>query len=1142
MRTRLPFPLLLAAVAILLLASPLLLAEPDEPDPITFASVTKEKLEAKVAETEAAPEPEEEEKKELLELYRKALANLKAAASDAQVEEEYSRIMETAPARIEVLREAVADLQTRVPAGDLDAALSDPLPQLAQRLQKENTDLAAARAQRSDADNRLAALSARPSLIRQRLPLARKQQEELAVQLKSPPTEGEDPALTQARQWELESRLEWLNAEIKKLDQELLSQQVRLDLQELERDRAVANKEWLGKRVQILEDLVNQKRATEAGETLAQAEAIREDAEGKHPMVVRLAERNAVLSEEIAGSLSVLGRLTEQAEQARKRARQIETDFNSAQETIEIGGLSRELGQMLLQQRHLLPDLGSFRREAKEREAIAARIGVRRLNHRQEQRRLGDLDAYVASLVTAEDGYISPQLDVELRGLAGERQALLNKAVDSEDLYLGKLGELESTQQRLYDQVNRFDEFMDAHLLWVRSSSPAELAGMGASPEQVWRILSPKGWLEVGHSLLHQVTHAPVFALLVLVLAALLWWRKRIVAAIPPLGTSVGKPRIDRFSYSVQAFVLTLVVGAALPLLMLVTGWQLKISSEATRFSLAVGGALVTVAAQVFFLRAFRMANIDKGLTASHYRWPAARVQLLRTELDRLTWIFLPAGMVAVVAIQLDPLNGGWVIGGGAFLVMTGSLSFAFYRLLHPVKGMFASSAGEESRRTTQRLRWLGYLALVAAPLVLGIIAVLGFIVAAGTFIGLLLKTAWLLVAVWLLWELARRWLLIAQRRLAYEAAVEDRRARWAAKHEQEEEEEHTRDHAAFLEMEEPEVNLVALSETSQKLLNTVFVFLGVVGLWMIWSDVFAALQFLDDVTLWHQTAVVGGDEQMVPVTLANIGLATVYAVGTVVLMKQLPAVLEIILLHSTDMTAPGRYTATTMANYLIVIAGAILVSTTIGMEWSKLQWLVAALGVGIGFGLQEIVANFISGLIILFERPIRVGDIVTVGDTDGVVTKIRIRATTIRNWDRKELLVPNKEFITGRLLNWSLSDQVNRIVVVVGVAYETDVDKAHELMIEAAEENEYVIKDPGPVVSFEGFGDNSLTLLLRAYIDNLDHRLATITMLHKAINNKFAQAGISIAFPQRDLHLNTLSPLQVEVVGAGQAPSSEIK
>jgi potassium efflux system protein len=210
------------------------------------------------------------------------------------------------------------------------------------------------------------------------------------------------------------------------------------------------------------------------------------------------------------------------------------------------------------------------------------------------------------------------------------------------------------------------------------------------------------------------------------------------------------------------------------------------------------------------------------------------------------------------------------------------------------------------------------------------------------------------------------------------------------------------------------------------------------------------------------------------------------------------------------------------------------------------LQWLVAALG--IGFGLQEIVANFISGLIILFERPIRVGDVVTVGDTDGVVTKTRIRATTIRNPDRKELLVPNKEFITGRLLNWSLSDRIARIMVTVGVAYGTDVEQAHALMREVAEEHERVLKDPAPILSFEGFGDNSLTLILHAFIDDLDRRVATITGLHKAIYQKVQQAGIGIAFPQRDLHLETREPLRISLEaahpgrpgGANPGPASE--
>jgi len=200
----------------------------------------------------------------------------------------------------------------------------------------------------------------------------------------------------------------------------------------------------------------------------------------------------------------------------------------------------------------------------------------------------------------------------------------------------------------------------------------------------------------------------------------------------------------------------------------------------------------------------------------------------------------------------------------------------------------------------------------------------------------------------------------------------------------------------------------------------------------------------------------------------------------------------------------------------------------------------VVALGVGIGFGLEEIVANFISGIIILFERPIRVGDIVTVGDTDGVVTRIRIRATTIRNWDRKELLVPNKEFITGRLLNWSLSDQMTRVVIVVGVAYGSDVDKALELMAEAAQEHEHVLDDPKPVLSFEGFGDNSLTLLLRAYPGSLEYRIATITDLHRAINLKFNAAGIAIAFRQRDIHLDTSKPLKLQVEPeVGHAPAA---
>jgi len=146
------------------------------------------------------------------------------------------------------------------------------------------------------------------------------------------------------------------------------------------------------------------------------------------------------------------------------------------------------------------------------------------------------------------------------------------------------------------------------------------------------------------------------------------------------------------------------------------------------------------------------------------------------------------------------------------------------------------------------------------------------------------------------------------------------------------------------------------------------------------------------------------------------------------------------------------------------------------------------------------------------------------------VVTRIKIRATTVTDWDRKELLVPNREFITNRVLNWTLSDPVNRVVISIGLAYGSDVIKAIALVEEAAKEHPNVMENPAPFVVFESFGDNALKLNLRAYLPSMDQRLGTISDLHAAINEKFANAGIVIAFPQQDVHLDTSQPLEIRM------------
>ena len=220
------------------------------------------------------------------------------------------------------------------------------------------------------------------------------------------------------------------------------------------------------------------------------------------------------------------------------------------------------------------------------------------------------------------------------------------------------------------------------------------------------------------------------------------------------------------------------------------------------------------------------------------------------------------------------------------------------------------------------------------------------------------------------------------------------------------------------------------------------------------------------------------------------------------------------------------------ICRYAITIVGVIVAVTLVGLRWSKVQWLVAAITVGLGFGLQEIFANFVSGLIILFERPIRVGDTVTVGDTVGTVTRIRIRATTITDWDRKELVVPNKEFITSRLINWSLSDKILRVILRVGIAYGSDTELAAKLLQKVAQEHPLVLEDPAPIVVFTEFGDNSLNFELRVYIGGVEHYLKVWHGLNMAIDKAFREAKIEIAFPQRDLHLRSVSsPIPISLL-----------
>ena len=269
------------------------------------------------------------------------------------------------------------------------------------------------------------------------------------------------------------------------------------------------------------------------------------------------------------------------------------------------------------------------------------------------------------------------------------------------------------------------------------------------------------------------------------------------------------------------------------------------------------------------------------------------------------------------------------------------------------------------------------------------------------------------------------------------------------------------------------------------------------------------------------------GDAGALSITLADIGLAVVILVATVIAFRNVPGLFEIVVLQRLPLEAGSRYALTTVLRYLIAIVGVVAAFGAVEVSWSRVQWLAAALTFGLAFGLQEIFANFVSGLIILAERPIRVGDTVTVSNVNGTVSRIRMRATTITDWDRKELVIPNKTFITSDVVNWTLTDSTMRLIIPVGLSYSADVKLAERTLVSIARAHPNIMREPAPYVLFQEFGESTLNFELRVFLPHIDYWLSVKHDLHMKITDAFRRLGIEIAFPQRDLHVRSIGDLE---------------
>jgi len=1086
-----------------------------------------------VAELDAAreaardnPELNEESRARLLDTYSRVSSQLKIIAEQSKQAASYRKALETAADEADLMRKKLEKDINDAEDREIDLPRNLTVEEAERQVQADKAALKTM----EDQAQRLSKSAVSDSVVTLREKIAETQALLDELNASSLASDDASAETIRAQRWLQAAQTEALDATKDRLEAELLSRPVREQLNRVRRDRLAFDMALLKQRIQAYDAAALALQREQARKALSEVASTQEAVADAHPMIRELASENTILSTEVSARTSALEDLREREQMATEQAVRFEQDLESIKRKLDVLGMSEALGRILREQQQRLPKPLYSRADVEERDRLITEASLKQLRLEDERRALQSLGAYVDGRIEDLSDEEAVAIRSDMIDLARTRRDLVRTALDVETRYLSTLGDLDFAIRRVETAANTYRSFISERLLWLRSSQAFSLQTLEQLPAEVVAVLSPGAWLNVLKALPSAVLGSVVYPVLLLGVALLLRYRRKLLARLAATGERVGQVEHDSFAVTAEGFAYTVLLAATWPLLAITLGSALEGVNFEGRLERAAGFGLIRLSGYFFGMELLRYLLVKDGLVRKHFQWGHAAANRLQGKVFQLELLFIPSVYIAIIANRTQPQEGQSILSSVALMVALVALSRFFMQTPSLAQGQLAKLITiRSSNRQSLIGRFMRYL-LTVLPLVLVACILLGYIHTAIEFLASLVGTLALFVGLLLLHEFGVRWLRLMRLRLIERERQAALRAAREASGDQDAEV------AADYEAMDPD----ELDSEGRNLLNTVLAVLAVVGTWGVWSEVLPALGILDSVELWSTTRMVDGVETRSPVTPLDIFKVVLVAGAGFVLTQRLPSLLDLFLRQKVEL-APGTvYATVTLIRYVLIAVFIIVVMGMLGADWSQIQWAVAALSVGIGFGLQEIVANFISGIILLFEQPIRVGDIITVGETSGSVTRIRMRATTVRDWDGKELLVPNKEFITGRLLNWSLSDQQTRLVVEIGVAYGSDVPRAMQIALDAAKAHPDVLADPEPFITFDAFGDNSLALTLRCYLPSLERRLLVGSELRNMINDRYNEQGIVIAFPQRDIHLNTLSPLEVTILNAESSRGAE--
>ncbi len=915
---------------------------------------------------------------------------------------------------------------------------------------------------------------------------------------------ADDDAVTVAQRTSLQAQKQQLVALIQSLQNEQAAYDAQGELPRLRIDQLKAQIAQTESDYLTLFEEVTDARRSDATQQQNDANAAMKAAPDEFKPLAKTIVGLTALRKKIAEAMLRAARAREEASRELVRWQE---DFERTKKRSE--DASESFGLTLVRKRTELPSAATLATNVR---SLNGELDVyrERLYELEDRRALLSDPKLAASTTLQQLGEfpdpLPEPLETELASLLTLETRILDSLLKDMKRNYGLRVGVRDDKERLIEIVSDYRAHIDGRLFWLKSARPLGPSDLADSRNAVAWLFNRETLSSATYQLRRNVRNRPLFSISVLTLVVLIFvLRSRLKRKLEQMGDEAARVSCRQLSPTMRAIFLSAVLSLAWPLPILFVAWAIADSEVEQLQGFSEAGYVV------FWwwltLDFLRQVWRYKGLAVCHFGWSRLQSAPLKSCLLGLVIAGAPLLFFASVFLHHGTLEYRDSLGR---ISLIGLLLLVSWTLVRLYRGIVESDGDQPTfwHRHRRKLQWVSVL----APFALAVFAAIGYQYTAYELTLDLLYSFWLIVSLIVVQAVLFRAVRIQRRKIRWAQLIESRRSAGTS------EESAASDFDAIL-AKEGETDLVAMDRQTRRLITFLVCIAAAYGMAIIGAELYPALEPLakQPINPFFQE---DGIKQ--PITIGALATSILLITLTVIAWRNLPGLVDVLLLGRLGVESSIRYAVTTISQYLIGIAGVVSSCAAVRIGWDQVQFLVAAMGVGLGFGLQEIVANFICGVLLLFERPIRVGDIVSLGDTTGVVIRIRTRATTVRNWDRQEVVIPNKELITGRITNWTLSDDMNRITVNVGVAYGSDTEKAREILRDLLADDPNVLDDPRPLITFEQFGDSTLNFVVRAYLENMDERTETIHQVHTAIYQRFAEADIEIAFPQLDVHVRS--------------------